>query len=186
MLKKIAKRIERTGSDLLYAVAPVWHLTNLKREAVDQLEDLHYQVGLCQANANEVQERLAEIEYMLKDPDLDEHQKFSLEGEKRQLENRFKEIQGMEEQAVEVREAYEESLPKIVSDLELAIQMSRQAKAQKNMAKLLTGGSGSAGSDVQDHIKKVRAQAYAVNAQVRGQLMSAKSSKGKKLLGSNK
>ena len=71
MLKEILRRITRTGSDLLYWIAPVWHLTNLRREAVDQLEDLHYQVGLSQANINQVNERLAEIDYLLKDPDID-------------------------------------------------------------------------------------------------------------------
>ena len=181
MIKQILKRITRTGNDLLYVVAPVWHLTNLRREAVDQLEDLHYQVGLCQANENEVHDRLSEIEFLLKDPDLDKNTGFTLEGEKRQLEARLKEVGEMESQATEVRQVYEESLPKIVSDLDMAIQMSRQAKAQKSMSKLLTGGGGVGNSDVQEHIKKVRAQAYAVNAQVRGRLMSAKSDKHKLL-----
>ena len=181
MIKKLLKRVMRTGSDLLYAVAPVWHLTNLRREAVDQLEDLHYQVGLCQANANEVTERIAEIDYLLKDPDIDKNVAFNLEGEKRQLESSLRETVAMEDQAVEVREAYEDSLPKIVSDLEMAIQMSRQAKAQKSMSKLLTSSGGVSSSDVQQHIKKARAQAYAVNAQVRGHLMSAKSNKTKLL-----
>jgi uncharacterized coiled-coil DUF342 family protein len=182
MIKKVIKRITRTGSDVLYMVAPVWHLTNLRREAIDQLEDLHYQVGLCQANRSEIEERIQEIDYLLKDPDIDKNEAFTLEGEKRQLQSRLEQTNQMETQAEEVRESYEESLPRIVSDLDMAIQMSRQAKAQKSMSKLLTGGAGAANSDVQEHIKKVRAQAYAVNAQVRGHLMSSKSRKKGKLL----
>lgn len=174
MIKKVLKRISRTGNDLLYAVAPVWHLTNLRREAVDQMEDLHYQVGLCQANRNEIEERLQEIEYLLKDPEIESNLAFTLEGEKRQLESRLKQTSQMEQQAEDVRQSYEDSLPQVISDLDMAIQMSRQSKAQKSMSKLLTGG-GAGSSDVQDHIKKVRAQAYAVNAQVRGHLLSSQS-----------
>ncbi len=183
MLKQILRRITRTGSDLLYWIAPVWHLTNLRREAVDQLEDLHYQVGLSQANINQVHERLAEIDYLLKDPDIDidKETAFVLEGEKRQLESQLHEMEEMEKQAEEVREAYQDSLPRIVSELDLAIQLSRQTKAQKSMARLMTGGAGTDNSDVQDHIKKVRAQAYAVNAQVKGRLMSTRTKRLKLL-----
>lgn len=182
MFKKILKRVTRTGSDLLYMVAPVWHLTNLRREAVDQLEDLHYQVGLCQANRNELEDRIQEIEHLLKTPDADANDVFALENEKRQLQMRLKQTQQMEDQAKEVRTAYEESLPKIIGDLDMAVQMSRQAKAQKNMHKLLTSGAGGADTDVQDHIKKVRAAAYAVNAQVQGHLASSRSRQKLRLL----
>ena len=91
MIKLIKNRAKRSFEDLLYIVAPVWHLTNLKRESVDQLEDLHYQIGLCEANKNQVKERIEEIDYLLKDPEIDKDTAFALETEKRQLTGSYNE-----------------------------------------------------------------------------------------------
>ena len=181
MLKVTLNRVRRTFEELLYTIAPVWHLTNLRREAVDQLQDLHYQIGLCGANKNQINERIEEIGYLLDDPDIDKETIFALKTEKRQLEARLREIIEMGNKAEDFLHTYEDSLPKIVSQLDMAIQMTRQAKSQKYMAKMLTDGTGTRSSNVNDHIKKVRAQAYAVNAQISSLALVSKSKKTKML-----
>ncbi len=80
----------------------------------------------------------------------------------------------METKASEVVESYQESLPKLVSQLELAIQMARQTRSQKSVLRMLGSTTVSDGSDINEHIKKVRSQAYALSEQLTGHLAATK------------
>jgi hypothetical protein len=186
MIKRVLNRIKRTSGDVLFHVAPVWHLTNLRREAYDQIEDLHYQVGMCRANRNQIQERLDQIELELADPQLDAEMKLTLQSEKRQLETRLAETEQMEHKAMEVAASYESSLPKLVNQLDLAIQMARQTRGQRTTLKMLGSSSVGDGSEINEHIKQVRSQAYALSQQLDGQLATTRLKRGRLMLAGSK
>jgi len=174
MIKMTINRLKRTVADAVFHVAPIWHLTNLRREAYDQLEELHYQVGFCRANKNQLLERMEEIEQALANPQIDKESQLALQAEKRQMEIRIRETEEMEKKAGEVVESYQEALPKLVSQLDLAIQMARQTKSQRATLKML-GSSGAAdGSEINEHIKQVRSKAYALSQQLDGHLAANK------------
>ncbi|MCC7481762.1 MAG: hypothetical protein IT541_09600 [Hyphomicrobiales bacterium] len=182
MIKMTINRLKRTMADAMFHVAPIWHLTNLRREAYDQLEELHYQVGFCRANRNQLIERLEEIEQSLLDPQLDPESKLTLQSEKRQLEARLRETEEMEDKAHEVVASYQSALPKLVSQLDLAIQMARQTRSQRATLKML-GSSGAAdGSEINEHIKQVRSKAYALSQQLDGHLAANKMKRTKLLM----
>ncbi len=181
MFKKTINRVTRTAGDIVFHLAPVWHLTNLRREAYDQLEDLHYQVGYCRAGKNEVLERLDEINAILAAQDLDPQDKMILETEKRQLETRLKEAEDLEKKAGEIVEAYKESLPQVLNQLDMAIQMTRMNKGQRSVLKMLGSSKGNDGSDIAHHVKKSRSEAYALSEQLSGHL-AANRMKQQKLL----
>jgi hypothetical protein len=170
MFKRIINRTLRTAGDIVFHFAPVWHLTNLRREAYDQLEDLHYQVGYCRAGRNEILDRLEEIGAALAFPNLDPQEKSLLESERRQLEARLKEAEDLEAKAAEVVEAYKESLPRVVNQLDMAIQITRMNKGQRSVLKMLGNSQGNDGSDVAHHVKKSRSEAYALSEQLSGHL----------------
>lgn len=170
MIKSIINRVKRTTGDLVFHVAPVWHLTNLRREAFDHLEDLHYQAGYCRAGKNEILERLAEIEISLSAASEDPQAKVLLETEQRQLTARLKEIEDLENKAAEVIATYKESLPQLLGQLDMAIQMTRMNKGQRSVVKMLGSNKTSDGSDIAHHIKKTRAEAYALSEQLDGHL----------------
>lgn len=181
MFKKIANRVKRTAGDMVFHFAPVWHLTNLRRESYDQLEDLHYQVGFCRASRNEILDRLAEIEAALPGAEADPEANMLLETEKRQLEARLKETEDLEHKAEEVVETYKESLPRVLNQLDLAIQMTRMNKGQRSVLKMLGSSKGQDSSDITHHIKKTRSEAYALSEQLSGHL-AANRLKQQKLL----
>ncbi len=182
MFKKIINRVTRTAGDIVFHFAPVWHLTNLRREAYDQLEDLHYQVGYCRAGRNELLDRLDEIDAVLAaEGEADPQEKAILESERRQLETRLKEAEELEGKAEEVVEAYKESLPRVLNQLDMAIQMTRMNKGQRSVLKMLGNSRGNDGSDVAHHVKKSRSEAYALSEQLSGHL-AANRLKQRKLL----
>jgi len=175
MYKIILNRTRRTIKDAVFYMAPIWHLTNLRREAYDQVEDLHYQVGYCRANRAQVQDRLTELAGLLgRATEIRPDEKMTLEAEQRQLEVRERELGKMEEMAQEVADQYQEELPKLISELDLAIQMTRMNRSQKKVVKMLGNATTSDGSDVQEHIKKVRSQAYALSEQLSGRLATGR------------
>lgn len=170
MFKKVINRVTRTAGDIVFHFAPVWHLTNLRREAYDQLEDLHYQVGYCRAGRNEILDRLEEINAALAAEEIDPQDKMILESERRQLETRLKEAEDLESKAEEVVDAYKESLPRVLNQLDMAIQMTRMNKGQRSVLKMLGNSQGNDGSDVAHHVKKSRSEAYALSEQLSGHL----------------
>lgn len=181
MLKRIINRIKRTAGDVVFHVAPVWHLTNLRREAFDHLEDLHYQVGYCRAGKNEILERLADIETALSTAADDPQARMLLETEQRQLTARLKEAEDLETKAGEVVETYKEALPQLLSQLDMAIQMTRMNKGQRSVVQMLGSSKTNDGSEIAYHIKKTRADAYALSEQLNGHL-TANRLKRQKLL----
>src|SRR5690348_13981338 len=104
MIKIFINRAKRTVAAAVFHLVPVWHLTNLRREAYDQIEDLHYQVGYCRANRLQIEERLAEVELELVQANLTPDDKFTLEAERRQLTSRLTDAQALEVKAQEVVE----------------------------------------------------------------------------------
>ena len=182
MFKRIINRAKRTTGDMIFYVAPVWHLTNLRREAYDHLEDLHYQVGYCRASKSEILDRLAEIDAALSAAEGDPETTMLLEAEKRQLEARLKETEELEQKAGEVVETYKESLPGVLSQLDMAIQMTRMNKGQRSVLKMLGSSKTSDGSDIANHIKKTRSEAYALSEQLSGHLAANRLKKQKRLL----
>ena len=181
MFKKVINRATRTAGDIVFHFAPVWHLTNLRREAYDQLEDLHYQVGFCRAGKNEIIDRLDEINAALAAQEIDPRDKMSLETEKRLLETRLKETEDLEKKAEEIVDAYKDSLPQVLNQLDMAIQMTRMNKGQRSVVKMLGNSNGSDGSDIAHHVKKSRSEAYALSEQLSGHL-AANRMKQQKLL----
>ena len=170
MFKRVINRAKRTAGDIVFHVAPVWHLTNLRREAFDHLEDLHYQAGYCRAGKNEVLDRLVEIELALSNVQDNPQAKILLEEEQRQLNTRLKEIEEMESKAEEVIATYKESLPQVLGQLDMAIQMTRLNKGQRSVMKMLGNNNTNDGSDLSHHVKKTRAEAYALSEQLNGHL----------------
>ena len=181
MFKRTINRVTRTAGDIVFHFAPIWHLTNLRREAYDQLEDLHYQVGYCRAGKHEVIDRLAEIDAIFTGHELDPQEKMLLETEKRQLETRLKEAEDLETKAEEVVETYKDSLPQVLNQLDMAIQMTRMNKGQRSVLKMIGNSKSSDGSDIAHHVKKSRSEAYALSEQLSGHL-AANRIKQRKLL----
>ena len=172
MLKMSYRRLKRTAEDAIFYFAPIWHLTNLRRESHDHLEELHYQVGMCRSSYNMLLERMDELEVLLAEEDLDPESRLAFTTEKRQLEARIKETEEMTRKAEEVVNTYQEELPRVVNQLDLAIQMARQTKGQRATLKMLGKSNVSDGSEMKEHIKKVRSEAYALGQQLEGHLAS--------------
>ena len=170
MIKTLVNRAKRTAGSVVFHVAPVWHLTNLRREAYDQIEDLHYQVGYCRATRMQVEERLGEIELEAAQSHLSAEEKLMLDNERRQLESRLVETRELEAKALEVVQTYKESLPKLVSQLDHAIQMTRLNRSQQKVVKVLGNSKTNDGSEIRQHITNVRASAYALTEQLNGHL----------------
>ena len=174
MIRFILNRTRRTVSDLVFYFAPIWHLTNLRREAFDYVEELHYQVGYCRSNKQQLIDRLQVILGQLEQPAIRPDESAILSTERNQLGARITEMEKLELVAEEAVHAYEDELPQLIGDLELAIQMTRLNRNHKKVVRLLGRTEVGDGSDVRDHIHRVRSQAYALSEQLSSRMAASR------------